>query len=132
MSSNEHDFPPAPPSVRPRAYRPAEVDAFLDRLGEEYALARARVEALEAEAGRLGAEAEALREAVAALPPADYAVLGGGAVDLLGLVEEEAEELAATARAEADALDERARAEAVRLAAAAHEAATAVRTGADA
>ncbi|MHC3430322.1 response regulator receiver protein, partial [Streptomyces sp. DT18] len=86
------------------------VDASLAGLGAVYALARARVVALAAAAGRLGAEAEALREAVAALPPAVYAVLGGGAVDLLGLVAEEAEERAATARAAADALDERARA----------------------
>ncbi|NEA42692.1 DivIVA domain-containing protein, partial [Streptomyces sp. SID11385] len=73
MSSDEYGFPPAPPSVRPRAYRPAEVDAYLARLTDEYALARARVEALEAEAARLGAEAEALRETVAGLAPADYA-----------------------------------------------------------
>ncbi|MEV4196260.1 DivIVA domain-containing protein, partial [Streptomyces toxytricini] len=93
-----------------RGYRTDQVDRYLARLSGGRDEAWERVARLTVLAKQMEAEAERLREVVAALPPQTYDELSERARQILALAQEEAE--AVRADAQADAADALAAAEA--------------------
>ncbi|WP_328970087.1 cellulose-binding protein [Streptomyces sp. NBC_00239] len=114
-------------TVRGRGYRPQEVDRRVAALSASRDEAWERAARLTVLAKRMEAEAAGLREAVAQLAPQTYDLLSERARRILGLAQEEAEELAFEARGDAAAALSAARARAERAAELAREDATAVR-----
>ncbi|MGG8406125.1 cellulose-binding protein, partial [Streptomyces sp. 12297] len=90
-------------TVRGRGYRPQEVDRRVAALSASRDEAWERAARLTVLAKRMEAEAAGLREAVAQLAPQTYDLLSERARRILGLAQEEAEELAFEARGDAAA-----------------------------
>ncbi|GAA3489058.1 cellulose-binding protein [Streptomyces cremeus] len=130
-STSPHGFT----TVRGRGYRPEQVDRRVDALFRDRDDAWERAARLTVLAKQMEAEAAALRERVAQLPPQTYESLGERAQTILALsresadelrtqAEDEAAELRATAVAEGSAVREAARAAAERVRAQAEETAS--------
>lgn len=89
------------PTVRGRAYRPDQVDAYMEALSRDRDAAWERAARLTVLARDMGAEAARLREAVAQLAPQTYEILGEQAGRLYQLVLQEAAGVREHARREA-------------------------------
>ncbi|MBA4865364.1 cellulose-binding protein [Streptomyces sp. PSKA54] len=118
-------------AVRGRAYRPAQVDAYVTRLSRERDEAWERAARLTVLAKDMEAEAERLREAVTGLAPQTYETLGERAQRILALGQEEAAAVLAAARDDAERVTAAAEEAMRELDEAAHAYADAVRAEAD-
>ncbi|MGW0417163.1 cellulose-binding protein, partial [Streptomyces collinus] len=118
-------------TVRGRAYRPAQVDAYLAALGRDRDAAWERAARLTVLAKDMEAEAARLREVVAGLEPQAYETLGEQAHELYGLVLREAAAVRERARGEAEEWRARAESYARELGEAAREDARALHAEAD-
>ncbi|MGW6240683.1 cellulose-binding protein [Streptomyces sp. NPDC055094] len=123
-----HGFVP----VRGRGYRPEQVEREVTALFRDRDDAWERVARLTVLAKEMEAEAELLRERVAALPPQTYEKLGRRAQQILALARQEDETVRTEAREESQAVLDAARAAAERVREAARQRADAVRAEADA
>ncbi|WP_336110538.1 cellulose-binding protein [Streptomyces sp. PTD9-10] len=126
-SMTPHGFP----TVRGRAYRPGQVDAFMEALSLDRDAAWERAARLTVLAKDMGAEAARLREVVAQLAPQTYETLGERAQHLYRLALQEEADVRDRARRAADAQVAQAEAEALGLCQEAREAADALRADAD-
>lgn len=119
------------PTVRGRAYRPDQVDAFMEALSLDRDAAWERAARLTVLAKDMGAEAARLREAVAQLAPQTYETLGEQAQRLYQLALQEEADVRDRARRAAHEQVAQAEAEALGLCQETQEAADALRADAD-